>query len=146
MSILSSSNDIMPAGAIRRLVEGECDRIVAAAVVAAAVSKAIITNPVILRCFVMKTSVPQNPTGVGHGNCAKVQPRHGKLSSASQSSAASQKSFVIIRLDRAMRLSQIQVLGRAPPRLDRRQWRRVTGRVASTWEEGHTVFANPPLG
>src|SRR5260370_37980377 len=43
----------MPADAIGRSVEGECDRIVAAA---APASRATVTNPVIVRCFVMGTS------------------------------------------------------------------------------------------
>jgi hypothetical protein len=47
----------MPAGAIGRWVDGAGDRMVAAVAVAAAASRTTAMNPLIVRCFVMKTSL-----------------------------------------------------------------------------------------
>src|SRR5881392_99082 len=52
-------------------VQGECDLRVAA--VAATASRATATNPVIVRCLVIRTSCGPKPLSVGHGNSAKVQ-------------------------------------------------------------------------
>jgi hypothetical protein len=58
-------------------VQGECDLMVAA--VAATASRATATNPVIVRCLVIRTSCgPKAPLVVGHGNFAKVQQQYDK--------------------------------------------------------------------
>src|SRR6476646_6450416 len=69
-STAGSFNNVVPAETTTPSVQGECDRMVAA--VAATASRATATNPVIVRCFVIRTSSgPQRPLGVCHGNFAK---------------------------------------------------------------------------
>jgi len=56
---------------------GECDLMVAA--VAATASRATATNPVIVRCLVIRTSCgPERPLVVGRRNFAKVQLQYDK--------------------------------------------------------------------
>lgn len=62
-------NDPTPADTVGRFVEGD----LMVATVAAVASRATATNPVIVRCFVIGTSSPPNPIGMGHGGFAKVQ-------------------------------------------------------------------------
>jgi hypothetical protein len=58
-------------------VQGEWDLMVTA--VAATTSRATATNPVIVRCFVTRTSYcGPKPLSVGHGNFAKVQQQSDK--------------------------------------------------------------------
>jgi hypothetical protein len=65
-------NMVVPAETTTASVKGECDLMVAA--VAATASRATATNPVIVRCFVIRTySGPPKPLSMGHGNFAKVQ-------------------------------------------------------------------------
>ena len=61
-------------------VQGECDLRVAA--VAATASRATATNPVIVRCLVIRTSYcGAKPLSVGHENFAKVQQQYDKYRS-----------------------------------------------------------------
>ena len=72
-------NEVVPS------VQGKCDLM--AAPVAATVSRATATNPVIVRCFVIRTSSSSKPTRVGHGNFAKVQQRRDKVWTAPEQKA-----------------------------------------------------------
>ena len=85
-------------------VQGKCDLM--AAPVAATVSRATATNPVIVRCFVIRTSSSSKPTRVGHGNFAKVQQRRDKVWTAPEQKAVT--SAVGHRTDMPTILSDVR--------------------------------------
>ena len=68
------ASTVRPFNKVVPSVQGKCDLM--AAPVAATVSRATATSPVIVRCFVIRTSSSSKPTRVGHGNFAKVPVVH----------------------------------------------------------------------
>jgi hypothetical protein len=79
------ASTVRPFNKVVPSVQGKCDLM--AAPVAATVSRATATNPVIVRCFVIRTSSSSKPTRVGHGNFAKVQQRRDKVWTAPEQKA-----------------------------------------------------------